>query len=156
MSAPGMSALPLLGGPIDPSECFEGLCVVAPFSLFRATAVIAVVWAIFLGSLLIRAKGPSTKRSVIIWTLPLAPIILLLWQSDPARDLNFTGGVIGWSWGLAYAWYVRRALRPDEHADAPIEGIGTPWDLARIAFGIALAAPLLGPLVAGLLAAPFD
>lgn len=158
MSAHGMGALPLLGGPIDPSECFEGLCVIAPFSLFRATAVIAVAWAIFLGSLLIGADRPNAKRSVIIWALPLAPIVLLLWQRDPARDLNFTGGVTGWVWGLAYAWFVRRSLRPAgaRERDTPIEGLRKPWDLARVAFGLAIAGPFIGPILAGLLAAPFD
>jgi threonine/homoserine efflux transporter RhtA len=151
-----MNVLPMLGRDLDPSECIEGLCAIAPFSLFRATSVIALGWAILLGSLLVATKRRRAKLTSTIWTLPLLPIVILLWQNDPARDLNLTGGVIGWIWGLTYAWYVRRALRPGDRADAPIEGLGTPWDLARVAFGIALAAPLLGPVVAGLLAAPFD
>ena len=150
-----MDAVPMLGRATDPSECMEGLCVIAPFRLFWATSAIAVGWAIFLGTLLIVATGRRAKLSAALWTLPLVPIVFLLWQRDPARDLNLTGGVVGWLWGLAYAWYVRRAIRPSDRADQPIEGLRKPWDLARVAFGIALAAPVLGPILAGVLAEPF-
>lgn len=127
-------------------------------SFFKATVVIAVMWAVFLGGLLLRAGRPQAMRWVIVWSVLGVPVVALLLDLSRDQTHAFLGGVLGWVWGLGYAWFVRRRLRPAgaREREVPIEGWRKPWDLARIAFGLAIAAPLLGPISAGLLSGAFD
>lgn len=136
-------------------DCFEPPCLFAPFPFFWATALIAVLWAAALVWLLLSAR-PSARVAAVLWSLPVIPLVVMLVQRDPYQETNMVAGFLGWLWGLGFAWYVRRALRPMAGVDDPIVGFQNHWDLARTAFGFALVAPVLGPLLAALLAAPFD
>lgn len=138
-------------------DCGVEPCLKASFAFFKVVAVIAMAWAAFLSWVLVTGRRPYDARTAAaLWSLPVVGPVVLLLQTDISQDANVWGAFVGWLWGLSFATYVRRTLRPLRPVDAPISSPWTPWDFAQLAFGSAIAAPLLGPILAGVLAAPFD
>lgn len=119
----------------------------------RGVAVVAVLWWLTLALILRSARYRRWGRVAALAGAPLPFVLPLPFVGTFDGGFGILMLFVGWIWGIAFAVVVRRLVRPTGRIDEPIPSGNKPWDAARIAFGVAIAAPFLAPIVWAIAAA---